>query len=210
MKNKLFLIAGTLFCASFIFSAITFAQDHTQWGLPEGAKARLGKGFITEIAYSPDGTRLAVASSIGIWIYDTATNEASNLFTGHTRWIVSLSFSPDGTTLASGSEDATIRLWDVATGRQFRTFEGHTDWVESMSFSPDGTLASWSEDGTVLLWELTSPKPQRRTADVNADGIVNILDLVAVANAFGAAHPDINGDGIVNVLDLVAVANAFE
>ena len=48
------------------------------------------------------------------------------------------------------------------------------------------------------------------TSDVNADGIVNILDLVAVANAFGAADPDINGDGIVNVLDLVAVANAFE
>ena len=143
MKNKLFLIAGTLFCASFIFSAITFAQDHTQWGLPEGAKARLGKGHIINIAYSPDGTRLAVASSIGIWIYDTATNEASNLFTGHTRWIVSLSFSPDGTTLASGDTDGTIHLWDVATGKQLRTLEGHTSWVVSMAFSPDGTLASW-------------------------------------------------------------------
>lgn len=48
------------------------------------------------------------------------------------------------------------------------------------------------------------------TADVNADGIVNILDLVAVANAFGKDAPDVNGDGTVNVLDLVAVANAFE
>ena len=48
------------------------------------------------------------------------------------------------------------------------------------------------------------------TTDVNADGIVNILDLVAVANAFGKDAPDVNGDGTVNVLDLVAVANAFE
>ena len=48
------------------------------------------------------------------------------------------------------------------------------------------------------------------TTDVNADGIVNILDLVAVANAFGKNVPDVNGDGTVNVLDLVAVANAFE
>ncbi len=48
------------------------------------------------------------------------------------------------------------------------------------------------------------------TADVNSDGIVNILDLVAVANAFGKDTPDVNGDGVVNVLDLVAVANAFE
>lgn len=46
--------------------------------------------------------------------------------------------------------------------------------------------------------------------DVNADGVVNILDLVAVANAFGKDAPDVNGDGVVNVLDLVAVANAFE
>ena len=45
--------------------------------------------------------------------------------------------------------------------------------------------------------------------DVNKDGIVNILDLVAVANGFGKKAPDVNGDGVVNVLDLVAVANAF-
>ena len=46
-------------------------------------------------------------------------------------------------------------------------------------------------------------------ADVNGDGIVNILDLVAVANAFGEAEPDLNGDGVVNILDLVIVANNF-
>ena len=45
--------------------------------------------------------------------------------------------------------------------------------------------------------------------DVNADGIVNILDLVIVANAFGGQEPDLNADGIVNILDLVLVANAF-
>ncbi|MCE2399466.1 hypothetical protein J4G08_01120 [Candidatus Poribacteria bacterium] len=46
-------------------------------------------------------------------------------------------------------------------------------------------------------------------ADVNGDGVVNILDLVAVANAFGEAEPDLNDDGIVNIQDLVIVANAF-
>ena len=65
---------------------VTDVQDYTQLSLPEGAKARLGKGWINEIAYSPDGTRLAVAGGIGIWLYDTATYQELALLTGHTVW----------------------------------------------------------------------------------------------------------------------------
>ena len=50
----------------------------------------------------------------------------------------------------------------------------------------------------------------KTTADLNGDGIVNILDLVIVANSFGKMSPDLNGDGIVNILDLVIVANNFQ
>ena len=42
--------------------------------------------------------------------------------------------------------------------------------------------------------------------DLNDDGVVNILDLVIIANAFGESEPDLNGDGVVNILDLVIVA----
>jgi len=47
--------------------------------------------------------------------------------------------------------------------------------------------------------------------DVNGDGVVNILDLVIVANALGVSDPqsDVNNDGIVNILDLVVIANNF-
>ena len=62
-------------------------------------------------------------------------------------------------------------------------------------------------DGGIYLKSGLETSP---TADVNGDGTVNILDLVAVANAFGKDTPDVNGDGTVNILDLVAVANAFE
>ncbi|MCG9133380.1 leucine-rich repeat domain-containing protein [Candidatus Poribacteria bacterium] len=49
----------------------------------------------------------------------------------------------------------------------------------------------------------------RSDVDVNGDGVINILDLVTVANALGKAEPDLNGDGVVNIQDLVIVANAF-
>ena len=135
----------------------TAAEDPTQLGLPEGVKARLGKGDINEIAYSPDGTLLAVASQIGIWLYDIDTLQERALLTGHTSGVTSVSFSPDGNTIASGSEGGTVRLWDVATTTQTRTLTGHTGSVTSVSFSPDGnTIASGSSDNTVRLWDVNT------------------------------------------------------
>ena len=49
----------------------------------------------------------------------------------------------------------------------------------------------------------------KHPADVNGDWVVNILDLIQVANGFGQSAPDPNGDGAVNVLDLVFVAQQF-
>ncbi len=56
------------------------------------------------------------------------------------------------------------------------------------------------------------PDPPPRKEDVNRDGVVNILDLVAVASKFGekdAGNADVNGDGVVDIRDLVLVAGAF-
>ena len=110
-----------------LFSLSAFAQDYTGWSLPDGAKARLGKGSIREVQYSPDGARLAVAGSIGIWLYDARTGAELSLLTGHTGEVSSVAFSPDGRTLASGG-GFEIRLWDAETGEQVRTLEGHTDF----------------------------------------------------------------------------------
>ena len=53
MKRKPFFKFSLLFSALLFQNS--FAQGYTQWSLPEGAKARLGKGWISEIAYAPDG-----------------------------------------------------------------------------------------------------------------------------------------------------------
>ena len=83
--------------------------------------------------------------------------------TGHTSDVNSVAFSPDGQTLASGSDDKTIRLWDVNTGVNLKTITGHTSWVNSVAFSPDGqTLASGSNDGTIRLrlWNAPNYDPE--------------------------------------------------
>ena len=105
--KKLRLFNVVLFLLAVLFVQYSFAQNDNPLSLPEGAKARLGKGLITlgAIAYSPDGTRLAVSSSLGIWLYDahTGTEVAllqENRSISSILSVLAVAFSPDGSTLA--------------------------------------------------------------------------------------------------------------
>ena len=62
-----------------------------------------------------------------------------------------------------------------------------------------------------LIFKLVSTNLPTSPYDVNADGVVNILDLTFVAARFGEMDPeaDVTGDGIVNILDLVRIAQNF-
>ena len=68
-----------------------------------------------------------------------------------------LTFSPDGKILLDPKLDVwhpVIQLWDVNTGADLGILSGHTEPIETLVFSHDGkTLASGSEDGTILLWD---------------------------------------------------------
>ena len=142
-------------------------QNNTEWYVSEEPRACLGKGIIGQIRYSPDGTQLAVGSSIGIWIYNAHTGKELNLLTGHTKWPGCIAYSPDGNTLASGGklDTGTVCLWDPNTGEHKATLGEHERFVTCLEFSPDGSILAGGSvdprgDGMIRLWDVVTGKPK--------------------------------------------------
>ena len=131
--------------------------DYRTWHLPKAATVRLGQGALGRgdraVALSADGRCLAVASGIGVWLYEVAASRALALLptegAGH-----AVAFSLDGT-LAAGLEDGRVELWEVETGVRTGTLR-HADWGGvTVVFSPDGTrLASGSGDQVIKVWDV--------------------------------------------------------
>ena len=131
--------------------------DYRTWHLPAAATARLGKGALGEgdraLALSTDGRSLAVASALGVWLYEAATARALALLPAE-RPVHSVAFSLRGT-LAAGLENGRVELWEVETGQRTGALR-HADWGPvTVVFSPDGThLASGSREHVIKLWDV--------------------------------------------------------
>ena len=164
---------------SLVLLSTIYAQDNTQVGLPEGAIARLGKGGISAMRFSPDGTHLAVGTSVGVWLYDVKTGDAKALIPSRTRqvdkkikniygehdWIgdsVSyvncLAFSPDNRILAVGEMDNfAVQLWDLETSMEKSTLPAthQQDKAYAIAFSDDGkTLITPHYFGNIIHWDV--------------------------------------------------------
>ena len=173
MKHVFFIIL--LLVATMLPSS--FAQDNTQVGLPEGAIARLGKGGINIMRFSPDGTHLAVGTDVGVWLYDVPDGEETYIprviarqsqplhdaldrkesvsFTDGAGQVNALAFSQDGKTLASGGlNNPIIQLWDVNTNTKHAITGLSLNAVEAMAFLQDSTtLISLNRD-EIAHWDV--------------------------------------------------------
>ena len=111
---------------------------------------KLGYANVDSIAWSSNGTLLAVANGLTIDLIDTVSYNRVALLTGYTQEVLSVTFSPDGRWLASGGDDHTVKLWDTSNWTEIISLAGHTDWVSSVAFSPDSRwLVSGSWDNTI-------------------------------------------------------------
>jgi WD40 repeat protein len=91
-----------------------------------------------------------------VYLWDAETGKVITSLQGHTAAVLALAFSPKGSTLATGSDDETVRLWDIATGKCQHELKGvHKERVRAVAYSQDGrTLVSAGNDKRVHLYNV--------------------------------------------------------
>ncbi|MEL6354748.1 MAG: AAA family ATPase, partial [Cyanobacteria bacterium J06627_28] len=137
------------------------------------AQGKIASTYYRDSSISP-GSRLQAVSVLREVYYLPGYLE-KNTLAGHFNSVYGVSFSPDGQTVASASQDGTVKLWDRHTGKELKTLKGHSNYVIDVRFSSDGqTLATASSsDTTVKLWDLRSGE-ELKSLDGHSDGVKSI------------------------------------
>ena len=132
------------------------SSDVTTWALPESAMGRLGRGIIADLAFSPDGESLAVATTIGCWVYELPTMKPIALWETERGMVSTISFSPNGQWIASGNWDSIIKVWETETQRYTIKIQGWYNGTSQLAFSSDSQYlaASGKDYGGVYVWDL--------------------------------------------------------
>ena len=112
--------------------------------LPEAQILGGHSGYVTAVAWSPDGHHILTASNDGTArIWDTTTGDNTLTLTlTHTDWVRAVAWSPDGHHILTASEDRTARIWDATKGEQVRFF---------IAFLPEGECAVLTPDQTRVI-----------------------------------------------------------
>jgi WD40 repeat protein len=130
-----------------------FLQTIRAENAPQIARvAQFGKGAIRDYAWSYDGKTIALATSLGVYLY-TATTLEQKHFIPTDAEVYAIALDPPGTLLAASLGDNSIRIWDARGWQPIFTFSKHHQPVLHLTFSPNGRmLASLGRDGMLHVW----------------------------------------------------------
>ena len=113
--------------------------------------------------FSPDGRRLATASSDGsVRVWDVANGSQLRMFPDNGRGVAAVAWHPVLPHVAVSSWNrssergvwGTIHLWNTETGLLVRQFEHGVKPIGSIAFNRDGSLlAAGTWDFDVVIWE---------------------------------------------------------
>ena len=160
MKMKYILSISLIFTSIIL---ISIAQEDTPSEISEYAIARFGKGSsINIIRFSPDGKHLAVATDIGVLMYDVSSGKELLLHTNESDNITAIAFASDGKKLVCGSrKNQTIQFWDlnVENKRPYLTLYDRFAHIVDLVLSKDEkNLFSLSPHGYLTKWDLETNK----------------------------------------------------
>ncbi|MCY4401968.1 MAG: WD40 repeat domain-containing protein [Candidatus Poribacteria bacterium] len=207
------------------FLLYTFAENYTQWELPEGAKLRLGKGQISNLEghltrigkgnsyqFSPDSTRLALITSTGVWLYDVMTGKEISLLPLDRLWFGDNIVLSPNLQLCANTRKHKINIWDLNTNQLKTTLEDHTKRIISIAISTDGRmLASTGFNNKVRVWNIDDGKLRAiSTPKEIVDGVMFSPDgkIVVSSRKDDVLLSDIDtGEIISNLEDTAGVDN---
>lgn len=124
---------------------------------------------VLDVAYSPDGTRLATGGADGlIRILESATGKEIRTIASHADWVNAIAWSDDGKRLASVSRDKSAKVYTAETGELLNSYAGHAAPVKGVAFAPDGLqVLSVGDDKKLHRWEVETAK---KVAEVSVGG----------------------------------------
>ncbi len=120
------------------------------------------KSGVGDVAFSPDGNRIAAVTKLGeIALWDAHTGERLQLVEFENQWFSKCEFDPSGERLAVTGHHAYTYLLDVDTGAILHTWEnGTTSQGMECAFTPDGTRVAVTGDrGHTVVWDAASGEP---------------------------------------------------
>jgi serine/threonine protein kinase len=124
--------------------------------IPPGAVFRLGKGTIIDSDLSPDGKVLVVATSLGLYVYDTDSLKLMDYFPIENE-VLSLKFSPINPLFVTTDFEGQVSFWNLTDQKPYQTVQVTRKEISTISFSNDGnSLIIGSSDQTLRFLNTTS------------------------------------------------------